>query len=126
MDPRHSRWAIATFLICLVAVLYALFRPEPPEQYFYQSDKWGHVLAFAALGITARLAFLGSPAVLIWLPLLCFAPLSEWFQHQWRPARFYSLDDALANIAGVLLAMAVLLVWRYRSRVLIRFEANNR
>lgn len=101
-----TRWAL--FLLVSVAVLYGIFRPEPPAMLFEYSDKVGHVLAFCALALTGRLALFVLPKTGFWLSmlLLCFA--LEYLQGELRPFRMFSLEDAYANVVGVLLAVAML------------------
>ena len=57
---KHPLFHWSTFLLSIAIVLYAYFRPLPPEDLFEHSDKLGHIVAFLALGLTARLAL---PAV---------------------------------------------------------------
>lgn len=109
-----QRWALASFLICLAIVLYAVFRPEPPPQFFVASDKIGHVIGFFALSLTARLAFPRVPVWLFWPLFLVVAPIMEWLQHALQPSRVYGLDDGMANVGGVLAAGACWgLFWLY-------------
>lgn len=104
------------FVLCLAGLLYAVFRPEPPPDIFSDSDKWGHVLALAALAFSARLAFTGVKERVLWPLLLVVAPLLEVIQGVLRPARMAGQEDALANIAGVVLAwMCYRLLCRYLS-----------
>lgn len=97
------------FLVCCVLLAYGLFRPTPPPELFEESDKVGHLLAFLALALTARLAFPRLPAALLWSSMLLLAPAMEGAQHWLQPTRQLSLMDAGANFAGVVLA---LLGWR--------------
>lgn len=99
---------LGLFVLCAALLCYGLFRPESPPQLFEQSDKLLHVLAFAALALSARLAFGRVPGWLLWGVLLAFAPVAERLQQLWQPARHFSLHDALANVLGVALA---LLAW---------------
>ncbi|WP_227819801.1 hypothetical protein [Marinobacterium aestuarii] len=96
---------MAMFLGCVAALLYGIFRAAPPPDLFDQSDKVGHLLAFGALGLSSRLAFLRLSGWVLWPILAALAPLLEWLQHQLQPLRIYSLEDALANLAGVALAL---------------------
>jgi len=92
------------FLLVLIAVLYALFRPAPPEMIFENSDKVGHVVAFMMLGVTARFALLKLSSVSFWLILFSLAFVLEYLQGVLRPLRVFSIEDVLANGIGVLLA----------------------
>ena len=107
------------FGVCCALLGYGLFRPESPPELFVNSDKFMHVLAFAGLAFSARLAFRRASGAGLWPLLLGLAPLAEWLQHRWQPVRQYSHEDMLANLAGVLLALLawgllclVLSVWR--------------
>ncbi|MNZ91900.1 VanZ like family protein [compost metagenome] len=92
------------FGTCGAVFLYGLFRPESPPQLFEQSDKALHLLAFAALALSSRLAFPRMPAWLLWGGLLALAPLLEWLQKVLQPARQFSELDIAANLLGVVLA----------------------
>ncbi|WP_020679380.1 hypothetical protein [Marinobacterium rhizophilum] len=84
---------LPVFLCCVAGLLYGIFRAAPPPDLFDQSDKGGHLLAFGALGLSSRLAFLRQPGLVLWPTLVSLAPLLEWLQHQLRPLRIYSLED---------------------------------
>ncbi|MBF6623433.1 MAG: VanZ family protein, partial [Pseudomonas stutzeri] len=45
------------FLAVAVVILYAGLKPEPVPQAFDQQDKLHHLLGFAALAFSMRLAF---------------------------------------------------------------------
>lgn len=96
---------LCLFLIFCVLLGYGLFRSESPPDLFDDSDKVLHLLAFGALSLSARLAFLRVPGWLLWGLLLLLAPLSEWLQHYLQPSRHFSFEDALANLLGVVLAL---------------------
>lgn len=106
--PQQSvlyRWV--AFLFVSTAVLYAIFRPAPPEMIFEHSDKVGHVIAFLALSLMGRLALSSLSKVTFWLSFLLLAFLLEYLQGALRPLRIFSVEDAYANAAGVLLALVV-------------------
>ncbi len=48
---------VLPFLIVLAVVLFAGLKPEPVPQLFSQQDKLHHMMGFAALVFTLRLAF---------------------------------------------------------------------
>ena len=108
------RWAL--FLSCLSIMLYGTFRPEPPPDLFAHSDKFGHGLGFAALGISARMALHLVPWQVFWLLIAGFAVLLEFLQAAWRPLRIFSLADAYANLLGVGIALAVVMAWHLLGR----------
>lgn len=92
------------FVACCAVFLYGMFRPESPPELFEQSDKALHLLAFGALALSSRLAFLRAPGWLLWGGLLALAPLLEWLQHYLQPGRQFSELDIAANLLGVVLA----------------------
>lgn len=92
------------FGACCAVFLYGLLRPESPPQLFEQSDKVLHLLAFAALALSSRLAFPRMPVWLLWGGLLALAPFLEWLQKAVQPARQFSELDIAANLLGVVLA----------------------
>lgn len=105
---------ILIFLCCVTALCYGLFRKAPPPELFEQSDKLQHLVAFATVAFTGRWAFPRIPNEVFWTLALPLAPLLEWLQHQVQPVtRTFSLEDAAANLAGILLAG---LVWRWLQR----------
>lgn len=94
------------FLACCAAFVYGVFRPELPPQLFEDSDKALHVLAFAALALSMRLAFVRVRGLWLWSLLVALAPLVEWLQHALQPSRHFSLGDIHANLLGVGVALA--------------------
>ena len=100
------------FVACILALGYGLFRPESPPDLFEQSDKFMHLLAFAAVAFSSRLAFQRVGAWPFWGLLLLLAPLLEWLQHRLQLSRQFSLEDMLANLLGVLLGLLAWLAWQ--------------
>ncbi len=86
----------------MAVILFAGLKPEPVPQVFEQQDKLHHLLGFAALAFTLRLAF--PKAWVIWVLVfsLTVALLVELGQGFW-PNRTASGADMLANTLGVLL-----------------------
>lgn len=93
------------FLAVLVVILFTGLRPDPIPQAFDQQDKLHHLLGFAALMFTMRLAF--AQWRLAWTVALSLAAalLIEIAQGL-LPARESSMGDMLANTLGVLLGWA--------------------
>lgn len=113
--PVWLRWVV--FVTCVSAVMYGIFRPVPPEMLFDNSDKVGHFLAFAALGITARLALPNRLQWFIWPVLALAAFVLEYLQGVWLPLRTFSLEDSYANLCGVAIGFAVCwVIARYCSK----------
>lgn len=93
---------VVPFLVVLAVILYSGLRPEPVPQVFDQQDKLHHMLGFAALTFTLRLAFSQWRVVWVIVTSLCAALLIEMAQ-SFLPNRWASLGDMLANTLGVLL-----------------------
>lgn len=90
------------FLAVLAVILFTGLRPEPVPQVFDQQDKLHHLLGFAALMFTVRLAF---PQWRVFWAItlsLSAAVLIELAQGL-IPNRMASMGDMLANTLGVLL-----------------------
>lgn len=105
--PPFYPLRIVFFLTCLVTVLWGLFRPETPPSVFVQSDKWMHLLAFGGLSLSAYWAFSRQNAWLLWGALFAFAASAEFFQSWLQHSRYFTLEDMLANLLGVLI------IWLY-------------
>lgn len=90
------------FIVVLGVILFSGLRPEPVPQVFNQQDKLHHMLGFAALTFTLRLAFPQWRVVWTILASLGAALLIEVGQ-SFLPNRQASPGDMLANAAGVLL-----------------------
>ncbi|CDZ94989.1 MULTISPECIES: VanZ family protein [Pseudomonadaceae] len=90
------------FIAVLAVILFTGLRPEPVPQVFDQQDKLHHLLGFAALMFTVRLAF---PQWRVFWAIslsLAAAVLIELAQGL-IPNRWASMGDMLANTLGVLL-----------------------
>src|SRR5690606_11144677 len=85
------------FLVVFAVILFSGLRPEPVPQVFDQQDKLHHMLGFAALMFTVRLAF---PQWRVFWAIslsLAAAVLIELAQGL-IPNRWASMGDMLANI----------------------------
>lgn len=81
-----------------------------------------HVLAFLALGLSARFAFGSGSGRWLWLVLLVAAIALEFLQSYIQPlTRQFSLLDIAGNLVGVLLAMGL---WPW-ARTWLRRESTN-
>ena len=98
------------FIICLAGLLYGMFRELPPPQLFQESDKVGHILAFAALTLSGLLCFTRKLSVPFIVVMLSFAAVSEYLQVSFRPQRYFSELDMYANLAGVALVSIIWLI----------------
>lgn len=90
------------FLAVLAVILFTGLRPEPVPQVFDQQDKLHHLLGFAALMFTLRLAFPQWRVFWAISASLAAAVMIELAQSL-MPNRWASLGDMLANTLGVLL-----------------------
>jgi VanZ family protein len=96
---------------------WGVFRSVPPPNPFPGADKVGHFLGFFAVALAARIALPRAAGAWLWGLLLVAGPVLEYLQHTVSPLRERSLGDALANVAGVLLALALSAGWRRWRRV---------
>ncbi|MCV6613651.1 MAG: hypothetical protein OIF35_01660 [Cellvibrionaceae bacterium] len=94
---------------CILA--YGLFRAEPVPMPFHQADKIAHFSIFAGLGLWGCYLCPGRWRLRFWPALILLAALAEPAQAYWRPLRVFSEFDALANIAGALLALLMVYLW---------------
>ncbi|WP_417775722.1 VanZ family protein [Stutzerimonas xanthomarina] len=93
-------WRFLPVLAVAAVILLAGLKPEPVPQAFDQQDKLHHLLGFAALAFSMRLAF---PALrVLWVVVLCLAAaiLIEVGQG-YQPHRLASVADMVANTLGV-------------------------
>ncbi len=115
---RFKRLAVLLFITCLVVVSWGIFKPEPVQQVFAQSDKAAHFAAFFCLALTGRLAMMGVNAYCYWFAMLLVSFLMEYAQGLVQVARISSIYDAIANGIGVLLAFIFIhIMTRYRSSI---------
>ncbi|HBB78726.1 MAG TPA: VanZ family protein [Pseudomonas sp.] len=90
------------FTAVLAVILFSGLKPEPVPQMFEQQDKLHHLLGFAALMFTLRLAF--PRWRLFWAVLASLsAALAIEIAQGLQPHRTASVGDMLANTLGVLL-----------------------
>lgn len=113
---QWPRWLL--FAAVAVAVMVAGLDPLPLPERFPQQDKLHHLLGFAALYASARIAFPRMHMGRLVAACLAAALLIELAQGQFLPHRTASLADMLANTAGVALGAACVWLWRRRSPAL--------
>ena len=119
----NTRNAFALVFVCLcAALLYGVFRPEAPKEYFLHSDKVAHILIFFAVTLSGRLAAPNWSQWKYWLVWLSLAAALEYLQGVLWATRMFSIEDAYANIAGV---CAAFVIWRLIQIVLPRLFAPN-
>lgn len=101
------RTAAVLFALALVAQLVVLYVPDPPSDIPAPagSDKLVHFAVFAAPALLGVLAGLRP----LWLgaALAAHAVLSEVVQHLLLPGRSGDAWDALADLAGVAVGLAI-------------------
>lgn len=105
--------------LLIVGVSYLALTPKPPTGIDTGWDKLNHTLAFAALAISAWLAYPASHRTrLLWLgALLAFGGLIEILQ-LFVPGRSAESGDLLADALGIACGAAIAAgarVWRRRS-----------
>ncbi len=92
---------VLPFLIVLAVVLFAGLKPEPVPLLFSQQDKLHHMMGFAALVFTLRLAFPRLP--IFWgVGLTLAAALGIEMAQGMLPHRTASRWDMVANVLGVI------------------------
>jgi VanZ family protein len=100
MFMRYVR--VLPVLAVLAIILFSGLKAEPVPQLFQQQDKLHHLLGFAALAFSLRVAFPRAQVVWLMAVSLTAALLIELGQ-DFLPQRTASLGDMLANTLGVLL-----------------------
>lgn len=109
------RWKVL-FVLAVAVHLLALYLPRVPSQtQGWNLDKLGHVAVFGVVLLTAWRA--GLPPRPVAAVLLLHAVLSEVAQGTLLPGRSGDWRDVVADVAGVLLAAALV---RRRARSLER------
>lgn len=101
-----NRTWLFVFVIISGLVCYGILGPFQVPEIIPYGDKLQHVVAFALVAITGRLALRTSPPLLLWLGLLLIGLNLEWIQHYLSPGRQFSLWDSAANVAGIAVALA--------------------
>ncbi len=113
MVEKKIAHSVALWLLWLgvvTAVGYGLFRPQPVPELVRHGDKLEHIVAFAALTFTSWLVL----QRYLWrvvAAVVVLALVSEWLQPLISPLRSGCIEDSLANLAGI--ALALLLVYLY-------------
>ena len=91
--------------VTFVVALVVLFTPASGvPSGFEHSDKIIHLVLFAALAYTSRMAGIGWAGTALWV--LGFAVLSEFLQAILPLGRSGSVADALADAAGIAVGLA--------------------
>jgi len=108
--PRLRPLRIALFAALVIAVAWLALAPRPPVGISTGWDKTNHLLAFAALLCSGRLAWARRPALLA-LALLAYGGLIELLQLQ-IPGRDGEWADLLADACGMGLGLLVFLLLR--------------
>jgi hypothetical protein len=107
------RWPRAAFVAAVLLNLVVLFSPRAGGgQLFPHADSVVHVVVFALVAVTGRLA--GLPAGPLGLVLVVHAVESELVQHYWLTQRSGDPVDAVSDVVGVLVGL--LLAWMLARR----------
>jgi len=108
--PRLRPLRISVFALLLIAVAWLALSPAPPVSINTGWDKANHLLAFAALLFSGRLAWAQRPA-LLGLALLAYGGLIELAQMQ-IPGRDGEWADLLADASGMGLGLLAFMLLR--------------
>lgn len=100
------------FSLCAAALFYGLFRETPPPKLFNQSDKFGHLLGFAAMTFIAIWTLSRKYFPLFIAGILILACSAEFIQEWLLPHRHFSIKDMYANLSGIALILISWAVWR--------------
>ncbi|SFD79311.1 hypothetical protein SAMN04487819_103181 [Actinopolyspora alba] len=115
LDPFSPRAHRALFVLSCVASLVILFTPpagvpdSPPG-----TDKLVHLVLFAVLTLTGRAARIDRRLLLVCL--VCYAPLSEVSQQLLPVDRDADAMDAIADLCGIAVAQALVVLFRRITR----------
>ncbi len=110
---------VVLFVSCAAVVTWGIFRATPPQAIFQQSDKLAHLLAFAGLAFTGRLALPFISPFIYWPAIAILSILMEYAQGQLQITRTSSIEDAIANVVGVCLAFVALKIIGVGKRIFI-------
>ncbi len=113
-DAVRTRWPWAFAVVALVHVAVLYWPRVTVEGPVSWTDKVVHLLVFGVpvtAGLLSRL-----PAAYVVVPFAVHAPVSELVQNWLLPGRSGDVGDALADLAGVVIGVAVVMVWRSRER----------
>ncbi|WP_290703286.1 hypothetical protein [Amphritea sp.] len=102
------------FSLCAAALLYGLFRETPPPKLFDQSDKFGHLIGFAAMTFIAIWTIPRKYIALFMVGLLALACSAEFLQEWLLPHRHFSLNDMYANLTGIAIILLPWIAWRIK------------
>jgi VanZ family protein len=95
------------FVISIGLVFWGIFRSTPPKELFDQSDKAAHLIAFAGLSFTGRIAMPKLNANIYWPVMVVLAVTLEYLQGFVQVSRLSSVEDAMANLMGVGIGLIV-------------------
>lgn len=100
------------FILCLVILTYLLLMEmAPAKEVSLYKDKLQHIVAFGGVTFWGLLAFRRYPKTIM-LGLAILGALMEILQGVLTTTRQPSVYDWLADVVGILLAWALLLVWQ--------------
>jgi VanZ family protein len=105
-SPRRRVILRTLFAIVLAILLYAGLRPEHVPELFNEEDKLHHLAGFAALALSARMAFPRGSWVWQVVAMVALGVCIELAQ-ELLPDRTSSIWDILANLVGLAVGLAL-------------------
>ncbi|MFW5439439.1 MAG: hypothetical protein ACKE5M_02000 [Methylophilaceae bacterium] len=98
-----------------ITTLLLLIELEPSKASFPHSDKIIHVLLFLSLSTTGYLSFPKHP-IFIFVGLAFYGALTEVLQDLLTVTRHASFLDWIADIAGILLCLLVIHLFKHQAK----------
>ncbi len=112
ISPCNQSGARLLLALALLIVTYMMLTPSPGPIQASVNDKAGHALAFFVLSLLSHAGWARHD--FNWrfvLPLLAYGIVMECIQY-FIPHRFFSSADILADTAGILVYICLLLLYR--------------
>ncbi len=104
--PGAPAWR-AVLAALVLAICWLAFDPAPPSSVDTGWDKANHALAFAAVGVVARLAWPAAGALRLFAGGLAYGAFIEIVQSQ-VPGRSAEWSDLLADAAGLVVGLLLM------------------
>lgn len=94
-------------LLALGLLFWFGLRPEPIPNFIAHSDKWSHLIGFAAVSLALFVALPNWPKGFTVIVMLACGLLVELGQELFLPRRMFDVEDLLVNAAGIGIALLV-------------------